>query len=123
MTTYTNIPDGDIDQDSPVTQPLMTALRDNPIAITEGASGAPRINPIDAMSHNGAVGAVGTYAFLRFVSSSSANPGTTHSGVDLVWSNAQGDDRGGVNFGTWRVMGSAFFTSNMSSATVFLRIL
>jgi len=43
MTTYTSIPNSDIDQDSPVTQPLMTALRDNPIAITEGASGAPRI--------------------------------------------------------------------------------
>jgi len=43
MTTYTSIPNADIDQDSPVTQPLMTALRDNPIAITEGASGAPRI--------------------------------------------------------------------------------
>jgi hypothetical protein len=43
MTTYTSIPNTDIDQDSPVTQPLMTALRDNPIAITEGASGAPRI--------------------------------------------------------------------------------
>ena len=43
MTTYTAIPNADIDQDSPVTQPLMTALRDNPIAITEGATGAPRI--------------------------------------------------------------------------------
>lgn len=43
MTTYTSIPNADIDQDSPVTQPLMTALRDNPIAITEGAIGAPRI--------------------------------------------------------------------------------
>lgn len=43
MTTYVPIPDGDIDQDSPVTQPLMTAMRDNPIAITEGSSGAPRI--------------------------------------------------------------------------------
>lgn len=43
MTTYTSIPNTDIDQDSPVTQPLMTALRDNPIAITEGSSGAPRI--------------------------------------------------------------------------------
>lgn len=43
MTTYTAIPNADIDQDSPVTQPLMTALRDNPIAITEGAIGAPRI--------------------------------------------------------------------------------
>lgn len=38
MTTYTTIPDADVDQDSPVTQPLMTALRDNPIAIAEGDS-------------------------------------------------------------------------------------
>ena len=43
MTTYVTIPNSDIDQDSPVTQPLMTALRDNPIAITEGAASAPRI--------------------------------------------------------------------------------
>ncbi len=43
MTSYVAIPNGDIDQDSPITQPLMTALRDNPIAITEGETGAPRI--------------------------------------------------------------------------------
>lgn len=43
MTTYTTIANSAIDQDSPVTQTLMQALRDNPIAITEGASGAPRI--------------------------------------------------------------------------------
>lgn len=42
MTTYTAIPNGDIDQDSPITQPLMTLYRDNPIAISEGATGAPR---------------------------------------------------------------------------------
>jgi hypothetical protein len=44
MTTYTTIPDTDIDQDSPVTQPLMTALRDNPIAIGEGDPTSPGIN-------------------------------------------------------------------------------
>jgi hypothetical protein len=43
MTTYTAIPNSDIDRDSPITEPLMTLLRDNPIAITEGAVGAPRI--------------------------------------------------------------------------------
>ena len=43
MTTYTTITNAEIDQDSPVTQPLMTALRDNPIAIAEGSSGAPKI--------------------------------------------------------------------------------
>lgn len=46
MTTYTAIPNGDVDQDSPVTQTLVTLLRDNPIAITEGASGAPRVKPV-----------------------------------------------------------------------------
>lgn len=43
MTTYTVISDAQIDQDSPITQPLMTALRDNPIAIAEGADGAPTV--------------------------------------------------------------------------------
>lgn len=43
MTTYTSIPNSDVDVDSPITTELMTALRDNPIAITEGASGAPRV--------------------------------------------------------------------------------
>ena len=41
MTTYTPIANSDIDQDSPVTSGLMAALRDNPLAIGEGASGAP----------------------------------------------------------------------------------
>lgn len=41
MTTYVSIPNGDIDQDSPITQPLMTALRDNPLAIAEGDTTAP----------------------------------------------------------------------------------
>ena len=41
MTTYTAIPNTDIDQDSPITQPLMTLLRDNPIAIAEGAANGP----------------------------------------------------------------------------------
>ena len=43
MTTYVAIPDGDIDLDSPVNQPLMTALRDNPIAMFEGDASAPRL--------------------------------------------------------------------------------
>ena len=43
MTTYTTIANSEIDQESPVTQTLMTALRDNPIAITEGSAGAPQI--------------------------------------------------------------------------------
>lgn len=43
MTSYTDILNSEIDTDSPVTQPLWTKTRDNPIAISEGASGSPVI--------------------------------------------------------------------------------
>lgn len=41
MTTYTAITNASIDQDSPLTVDLMTLVRDNPIAISEGATDAP----------------------------------------------------------------------------------
>lgn len=57
MTTYTNVPNSDVDQDSPITQPLLTALRDNPTATVEGASGAPYAflnwHPYDGVSVGG----------------------------------------------------------------------
>lgn len=43
MTTYTSIANNEIDADSPGTDTLFTRLRDNPIAIAEGSSGAPQI--------------------------------------------------------------------------------
>ena len=41
MTAWDAITNAEIIQDKPVTQTLMTKMRDNPIAIAEGASGAP----------------------------------------------------------------------------------
>ena len=41
MTTYVAIANSEIDQDSPGTQPLFTALRDNPLSIAEGGTDAP----------------------------------------------------------------------------------
>jgi len=41
MTIYTAIADSEIDPESPGTTTLFTKLRDNPIAITEKAAGAP----------------------------------------------------------------------------------
>lgn len=43
MATYRTISDTEVAVDAPITQPLMQALKDNPVAITEGAEGAPRI--------------------------------------------------------------------------------
>ncbi len=40
---YNEIFDSEIDPDSPITTSLMFRLRDNPIAIAEGAAGAPKI--------------------------------------------------------------------------------
>lgn len=44
MTTYTTITNAEIDQDSPITQPLLTALRDNPLAIAEGDPTGPGLS-------------------------------------------------------------------------------
>ena len=41
MTTYTTIPDSDIDPESPITSTLITRLRDNAIAIGERDSSVP----------------------------------------------------------------------------------
>jgi len=43
MTTFTAIPNSDIDPDSPITTALMTLLRDNPLAIQEGDATAPDV--------------------------------------------------------------------------------
>jgi len=51
MTAYVTIADSDIDPDSPLTTSLLTALRDNPTAITEGSAGAPNIQ-LSAMAAN-----------------------------------------------------------------------
>lgn len=45
-TAYVAIPDVQIEQDKPVTESLLAALRDNPLAIAEGDSGAPRVKPV-----------------------------------------------------------------------------
>lgn len=43
MATYTAITDAEIDQDSPITQTLMTKYRDNLTAVIEDDSSAPKI--------------------------------------------------------------------------------
>lgn len=45
MATYRSIAATETDANSPVTTTLMVALAENPVAIAEGASGAPRVSP------------------------------------------------------------------------------
>lgn len=46
MTTYTAITDTETGHKKPVTVSLLRRLRDNPIAVAEGATGAPRVMPL-----------------------------------------------------------------------------
>lgn len=144
MTTYTAIPDTSIDIDSPVTQPLMTALRDNPIAIAEGSSGAPSIETAAFGTTYYTEGGIGTYCFAEGPTSDVAF-GSTASGSDLqptsaLWKadNIDGNgisdgefDTGTALSGTWKAMGTYDYisdfafgatTSNGYGATLWLRI-
>ena len=108
MATYTAIPNTDIETDKPIRAVTGRALRDNPIAIAEGASGAPRVQTagIDnsavttaklessermttanvlGQTAGASVGAVGTYAFLE---GSDISTGSTRSGSNLRYAGA-----------------------------------
>ena len=60
MADYTNITESATDPDAPVTAGLVKALRDNPIAIAEGAVGAPRMTRTSLLAP--VAGAGGTIA-------------------------------------------------------------
>jgi len=87
MTTYSPIANGSVDAGSPIDESLVTALRDNPIALSEGAAGAPRIATIAADANDGTTTA-GTTAAITNSSvaykSQSNNASTRMQGVIKV---------------------------------------
>jgi hypothetical protein len=116
MANWTSIADATLEPGKPIRAIDARALRDNPIAIAEGASGAPKIagqqgpaietggitdanvtaaklatgnNERDwvlARTAGAAAGAVGTYALLR--ASSPRNPDATLAGSSLTYAGA-----------------------------------
>lgn len=149
MATYTAITDTEIDPEKPVTTSLMTKLRDNPLAMFEGASGAPKIEPaaitdgsltaaklatgttertwVLGRIASASVGAVGTYALLRDASGNTTGehtPGETVSASILRYSNVAGDAATSPTpSGTWRCMGYADVSgSQTNETTLFLRV-
>ena len=137
MTTYTAITDAEIDQDSPITQTLMTKYRDNLIAVLEGDPSAPSI--LDNIANTSVGGGVGTYAFAMWFNAADGtlNIGDTVAGSQLrpahvPYSAAMGGSvsefSGSSLSGTWRCMGFAQNdqranpTENVYARTVFLRI-
>ena len=101
----------------------MQALRDNPVAIAEGAAGAPKIKTAaletaERMTTGNVLGrtasltagAVGSYAMLSAAGSGAdIGPGGTLAGSSLRYSNARGelDPSATLPGTTWRCLGRA----------------
>lgn len=143
MTDYIAIAETEDDPEAPITSSWGKRVRNNPVAITEGAAGAPRIQT--AAIANGAVtaaklatgtgerdwvlariaaaavGAVGTYAFL-YNSGSATLPGETRPASQLRYSSAAGGSSSGEPSGTWRCMGIMNATNDETRTTLWLRV-
>lgn len=92
MATWTTIPNLALQPGAPVRSLDGLALRDNPVAIAEGASGAPRIETdaldvdavLEATGRDYTFGAVGTHALLwKNTTATVITAGSTHAGSTL----------------------------------------
>lgn len=119
---WVTISDADTDRDSPITQSLIRALRDNPQGMANGDGGAPRLQA-EAMAETSAMtdwalgrvaladaGAVGTYIMAVYDSVDpfvAVESGETRPGSELRPTDASGSlyaAEVGLA-GTWRCMG------------------
>lgn len=127
MTTYTDVTDTETGFEKPVTISIIRRLRDNPLAIQEGDATAP--NVMLGVAAKSALGGVGTHAFcIRKVTGAGAavTAGTSYSGSELRYSDADSATGGGTPSGTWLALGTAGTktagATNYSYATLFQRI-
>ena len=122
MADYTNISDATLEPNAPLISSTMLALRDNPIAIAEGAAGAPRVRSaalqdypfgaedlrtgaterdwVLARTSAASAGAIGTYA-QRGHSALDPNGFPSWSSGSTISGSALGLS------GTWRAMGGS----------------
>ena len=94
MADWRDIPNESIEPDAPVRSIDGFALRDNPIAIAEGAPGAPRVQSdgigenavFEAIARDVVLGGLGGYAVLRHVTETeSISPGDNVAGANLEY--------------------------------------
>lgn len=119
MADWFSIPNTSVDPDAPVTSNLMYALRDNPIAIAEGAAGAPRVldaalsTVVTAAGRNWVSNRItsanwnftGQTVMARYIGTVAVSPGGEVSGALLSPANAEGAISGAALPGQWRLQG------------------
>ena len=123
MADWTNLPNTAVGVGGLPSGTTVTALRDNPVAIAEGAAGAPKIqyDAIDQGLAQQPAGGLGTYVFGRQSDFTNRNLGETLAGSSIRTSNANGD-AGSSLPGTWRLMGRTGVTGNATLTSLWLRI-
>jgi len=130
MATWTNVPNTVLEPGDPIRSVDIIAIKENVIALSEGASGAPaiqtaalatgeRMNTTNVLNATAgaSVGAVGTYAFLGRLGTGALSIGTTIAGSSLRYGAGLTSDvttvgdaswfyggRTGAPSGTWRAM-------------------
>lgn len=139
MADYIPIDNSEIAPDAPITAGLGARWRDNPIAISEGAAGAPRIqdaamsttvttagrnwvaNRYSSQASNG----VGQVVMARYTSSGSGltrNIGDGANGSELFPCSADGTIQGASLPGSWVCQGYAASGSTGASVTNWKRV-
>ena len=128
MTTYTELTDAELDPDQPITSAKMKALRDNPIAMAEGATGAPKNGTgiisgyIDVVA--GAINAYNVVPSIDGIGSSatvtvSGNPNDAALDLNVDWSAAP---RGEVSV-TCSLTGQVVFASGDAQIITCLNLI
>lgn len=122
MADWFNITDSAVDPDAPLTSELGYAWRDNPIAISEGSIGAPRVNPKALANGTLICGVVSAGSFLA---ATSINPfkrimmrcdsAAENSKLQLSFSTDNGS-----NWGAWQA-GQGTGTSSISMGWIDLQ--
>lgn len=119
MADWVTINDSQVDPDAPLTSELAYAWRDNPVALAEGAVGAPRIEDAAlgaTATSDGATwignryallghAAVGTVIMAARTGTTGHSPGDVVAGSNLLYSNGDGTGAAGAPPGTWVCLG------------------
>jgi len=105
MATYRAIAASEVDADSPVTATLVSALAENPIAIAEGAAGAPRIKYLAGTVGSLLFGTGPDAGYGAVVAGSTLKPsGAIHS-VSNLGSFTGAFIEGAAQAGSWQCLG------------------
>lgn len=122
MADYNIINDTETDPEAPLRSSLFKRMVANPIAISEGALGAPRIAFEALGGWYTTAGGIGTFAFASRTTGGTSSFGNTIAGSSLTLVNATGVAGSGSLTGTWRCLGFAGGSSVADRTTLWQRI-